>query len=592
MRKSKFILFLAISLPLFYSCGDSFLDKPAQGALSDAQLANRAGLDAVLTGAYAALDGARQDNQNFSGSNAWEAAPDNWVYGSVAGGDAHKGSDGSDQPAIDAIARYLVDPSNGYLNSKWRTLYEGITRANSVLVLVKLAKDITEDEAKSFEGQARFLRGHYYFELRKMFKHVPWIDETTTDFNQPNTEEIWPKIEADFLFAYQNLPATHSQVGRVNKWAAGSYLAKTYLYEKKYNEAKPVFDDVIANGVTSNGLKYGLTDNYEDNFNPAVENNKESIFAIQQVANDGTNMIGNANNGGMLNFPYNSPFRCCGFYQPSQDLVNSFRTSATGLPFLDTYNTNAVKSDMGIKSDQAYTPDAGSLDPRLDWTVGRRGIPYLDWGLHPGASWVRDQSYSGPYAPKKNVYWQVTQDKYADQHTWAPGTAINILVIRYADVLLMAAEVEAQLGNLDQAQAYVNQVRARAANPASYVYQYKDNSAPLTGFSTTPAADYNVSQYPAGNFAANGQAYALKAIYFERKLELAMEGHRFFDLVRWGIAEATLDAYLAYESKITGDLKGGDFTAPQDEYYPIPQRQIDLQMVNGKSTLTQNDGYK
>ncbi|MDJ1503819.1 RagB/SusD family nutrient uptake outer membrane protein [Xanthocytophaga agilis] len=602
MKKAKFIvtLVIAASIPLFYSCGDNFLDKPAQGALNNVQLGTRAGVDALLTGAYAALDGSRQDNQNFSGSNSWEAAPDNWVYGSVAGGDAHKGSNGADQPAIDGIAKFITDPSNGYLNSKWRTVYEGVSRANSVLVFLKVATDVTPDEAKSFEAQARFLRAHYYFELKKMFNNVPWIDENTIDytkptpesFNVPNTEDIWPKIEADFLYAYQNLPETQSQVGRVNKWAAGAYLAKAYLYQKKYTEAKPVFDDVITNGVTSNGLKYGLTDNYEDNFNPAVENNKESVFAIQQVANDGTNTIGNANNGGMLNFPYNSPFRCCGFYQPSQDLVNSFRTNATGLPFLDNYNGNAVKSDMGIKSDQAFTPDEGSLDPRLDWTVGRRGIPYLDWGLHPGANWVRDQSYGGPYAPKKNVYWQATQDKYADQHTWAPGTAINILVIRFADVLLMAAEVEAQLGNLDKAQTYVNQVRARAANPASFVYQYKSNSAPMTGFSTTPAANYNVSQYPAGNFATNGQAYALKAIYFERKLELAMEGHRFFDLVRWGIAETTLNAYLTYESTVTSDLTGGKFTAPQDEYYPIPQRQIDLQTVNGTSTLTQNEGYR
>ena len=179
----------------------------------------------------------------------------------------------------------------------------------------------------------------------------------------------------------------------------------------------------------------------------------------------------------------------------------------------------------------------------------------------------------------------------SDCESWAPGTAINVLVIRFADVLLMAAEVEAQLGNLEQAQAYVNEVRARAANKAGWVYQYIDPAKPLEGFSTAPAANYNVAVYPLGAFSAMGQANALEAIYFERKLELAMEGHRFFDLVRWGIAEQTLNNYINYESTVTSDLGGGRFTAGQDEYYPIPQRQIDLQTTSGKSTLTQNPGY-
>lgn len=592
--KYRLALVAAISLLLFNSCGKEFLEKPVQGALNDQLVSNKAGVEALLIGAYAALDASMQDNQNFSGTNAWEAAPDNWVYGSVAGGDAHKGSNGADQPAIDAIAKFISDPSNGYFNSKWRAVYEGVSRANAVLFFLKQAKDVSKEDANKIKAQARFLRGHYYFELKKMFNNVPWIDETTTELNQPNITDIWANIEKDFQYAYDSLPLTQPQVGRVNKWAAGAYLGKTYLYQKKYAEAKAVFDPVILSGTTSNGLKYNLVPNFSDNFNPAVENREESVFAIQQVANDGSNMLGNSNNGDMLNFPYNSPFRCCGFYQPSQDLVNSYRTNpVTGLPLIDTYNAQAVKNDMGISSKQpGFVPDAGSLDPRLDWTIGRRGLPYLDWGPHPGESWIRDQSYSGPYAPKKNVYWQATQDKYADQHSWAPGTAINIMVIRFADVLLMAAEVEAQLSNLEQAELYVNRVRARAANPASLVYQYKDATKPTDGFTTTPAANYNVEQYPAGYFVGLGKDAALKTIYFERKLELAMEGHRFFDLVRWGIAETTLNTYISYESKITGDLQGGKFTTGQDEYYPIPQRQIDLQRVGGKSVLTQNNGYK
>lgn len=577
---------------LLYSCKDNFLQQPALGALSDQVLTNAKGVQALLVGAYAALDGMDGDASALGGGNAWEVSPDNWIYGSLVGGEAHKGSDGSDQASIDPIVKFIADPSNGFFNSKWKAVFEGITRANTVLRVLKNVTDLSETDRTNIEAQARFLRAHYYFDLKKMFNKVPWVDETMTDYNQPNTADIWPNIEADFKFAYENLPETQSDVARANKWAAGAYLAKTYLYQHKYTEAKAVFDPVISQGKTTNGLAYGLLPKFSDNFNPATENGPESVFAIQNVANDGTSTIANANQGDMLNFPYNGPFSCCGFYQPTQDLVNSFRTDANGLPYLDDYNQHAVKNDMGLTSDDPFTPDAGPLDPRLDWTVGRRGIPYLDWGNHPGQSWVRAQSYGGPYAPKKNVYWRATQSQYSDQNSWAPGSAINTMIIRFSDVLLMAAEVEAQLGNFATAQDYVNRVRARAANKEGWVYTYADAASPLNGFSAQPAANYVVAPYPTGAFAAQGKDYALKAIYLERKLELGMEGHRFFDLVRWGIAEQTLNAYFQYEGTITSDIRGGRFIAGTKDYFPIPQRQIDLSVQsNGGAVLTQNPGY-
>jgi hypothetical protein len=250
-----------------------------------------------------------------------------------------------------------------------------------------------------------------------------------------------------------------------------------------------------------------------------------------------------------------------------------------------------VKNDMGIASTDQFIPDQGTLDPRLDWTVGRRGIPYLDWGNHPGKTWIRDQDYGGPYSPKKNLYWQATQDQFYDGSSWAPGTAINYQLLSFSDVLLMAAECEAEVGSLDKAEEYVNRVRNRAGNKSGWVYKYANPSDPTAGNSDVPAADYYIKSYPTEKFASGGKDFALKAIYFERKLELAMQGHRFFDLVRWGIADKAINDYISYESKITTDLLIAHFTKGKNEYYPIPQSQIDLSTANGKSILIQNSGY-
>lgn len=589
MKKARYIITLSLfslaSIGLD-SCSKNFLDKPLLGNLTEDVLATEKGVTTLLIGTYAALDG-----QNVGGGT-WESSPTNWIYGSVAAGDAHKGSDAGDQPPINLIATGKSDPTNGFFNAKWRANYEGISRANAVLRVAEKATDMSPETKAMLTAEARFLRGHYYFDLKKMFNMVPWIDETTTEFKQPNTEDIWPKIEADFQYAYDNLGDNAPAIGRVNKWAAAAYLGKTLLFEKKFGEAIPVFTAIIANGKNSAGVKYGLTDRFEDNFDPANKNNKETVFAVQMVAKAGTGDISSGNAGEMLNFPYgDSPFGCCGFYQPTVDLVNSYRTDADGLPFIDTYNSEVVKHDQGIESSTAFTTYTGRLDPRLDWTAGRRGIPYKDWGNHPGKKWIRDQNFAGPYAPKKNVYWQVTQDKFSDRISWAPGSAINIHIIRYADVLLMAAEAEAQAGSLTTAMSYVNQVRERAGKPESMVYKYNDDSDPLAGFSTDLAANYVVGQYPAGSAVFASKESALKAIYFERKLELAMEGHRYFDLVRWGIAPTEMAKFFTYESQWTSDIDGGTFTANKNEYYPIPQAQMDLSSTGGTPTLTQNQGY-
>ncbi|MET3500839.1 hypothetical protein ABIC45_002451 [Mucilaginibacter rubeus] len=592
MKAKKLISIALLSTLSLGACKKSYLDKPINGALEPQFLETESGANELLVGAYAVLDGQQGGDAAVGGGGAWEASPDNWVYGGVVGGDASKGSIAGDQQPIEPMMKYNADASNGFFDSKWRADYEGVSRTNNTIKITNKVTSISASNKTNILAQARFLRAHYYFDLKKMFNNVPYLDETTTDINQPNNTDIWPKIEADFKYAYDNLPNTQTEVGRANKWAAGAYLGKTYLYEHKYAEAKVVFDAVIAQGVTSDGKKYALNAKFNDNFRTATNNSAESVFAVQAAANTDPNGPSQANNGDMLNFPYgnSSPFSCCGFYQPSIDLVNHFRTnSATGLPYLDDYNSHAIKTDMGLASADDYTPDAGTIDPRLDWTAGRRGIPYLDWGLHPGADWIRDQQYGGPYSPIKNVYGQAEQDVNGDNTSWAPGSGINYNIIRYADVLLMAAEVEAQVGSLDKAESYVNMVRNRAANPEGFVHKYKDNDDPTAGFTTQAAANYKVSPYPGGAFASKD--FALKAIYFERKIELAMEGHRFFDLVRWGIADTELNAYIAYQSTLTNDVKGGKFIKGKSEYFPIPLVEIDLSAKGGTPQLKQNPGY-
>jgi len=171
-----------------------------------------------------------------------------------------------------------------------------------------------------------------------------------------------------------------------------------------------------------------------------------------------------------------------------------------------------MPSDEGILSTQPFTPYSGPVDPRLDWTVGRRGIPYLDWGVMPGHDWIRNQGFAGPYIGKKTSLYKSMVSSEEDA-SWGNLTSVNYTFMRLSDVILMAAECEVEVGSLDQAQTYVNMIRIRAANPAGFV----------TKPDGTPAANYVVKNYPPGFFLAQGQANARTYVQFERKIELAME---------------------------------------------------------------------
>lgn len=573
---------------LLYSCKDSFLDVEPAGTLNQQLLATSLGLEASLIAAYSQVNG-RANRM---------ASPSQWVWGSIRGGDANKGTDPGDFSDINPIQRYEALPTQGVISDLYTGSYEGVARTNSVLRLVKLAPAETtaqQDQILSVTAQARFLRAHFYFQLKRAFNDTPYVDENidvkgggveTGIEKVKNDQDLWPKIEADMQFAYANLPETQAQVGRVNKWAAAAYLAKIYMYQNKFTEAKDLYDLMInpADGTgkvkTTNGKTWGLVAKYQDVFKASNDNNEESVWAYQAAANTGS--VNNANPEFDLNWPYNTgpdgPGNCCSFFQPTFELGNSFRTDAGGLPLLDgSYNTgaNQLKTDMGLESGDAFTPDAGNLDPRIDHSIGRRGIPYLDWQKFPGKSWIRNQPNAGPYETKKYAYYKSDLGSLQDNSTWTPGyTAINYTIIRYADVLLMAAEAEIEVGSLATALVYINKVRSRAA-------------ASILMDGAVPAANYVINTYA----TLGTQTEARAIVRFERKLELSGEGHRFFDLMRWGAdGKALLNAFIAYEKDKypSGAYAGISFTNNQDEFLPLPQSQIDLL---GADILKQNPGF-
>jgi hypothetical protein len=574
------------ALLITFSCDESYLEIAPYGSVSEATLSNEQGLDKLLIGAYSLLDGGGTVGGNYLGG-----------LGRLRGGDEVTQGTETGPSIFNAM---LFTSADGDIWSKWRNLYSAVNRSNDVLRMIPKVEDSTPEKLLEIEAEARFLRGVYYLYLGMFFKNVPWIDESITygdkNYFVPNTESIFPRIESEFSFAADNLTETKSQVGRANKWAAKSFLAKTYMFQNKFSEAKAVLDDVIANGQTSNGLKYKLLNHYNDNFIARTKNGSEAVFTVQMSVNDGTTS-GNGNPMDQYNGTYGGPATCCyGWAQPTFDYVDVFQTDAvTGLPLIDTYQNIPVPHDNGIDSNQPFTPYAGTLDSRLDWTVGRRGIPYRDWGVHPGKAWVRNQFNSGPYNVIKNIVEQarVTSDRGTGGATNSPYN-----MIRFADVLLWAAECEVEVGSLAKAEEYVNMVRARAANPDGFVKTYVDPGNPTGGFTDTPAANYFVGLYT-GQFEANGKSYARKAVYFERRLELGQEWHRFFDMVRYDGRDFDLTARMNWLMDREGNeimnasnnWLRGEFIKGTHEYFPIPLNEIDLSVIDGKSVLVQNPGY-
>ena len=576
--KTIYKLFCALSIILgMMSCSKFLEEQVPQATLTQDEVKNPEYIDNVLISAYAGLVSIEDMNASFSLWNYDTRSDDAYVGG----------SDFSDGEPFHRLERSTgVMTTDWPFSSIWNRFYNYLSRVSLSLDILASA-DQENATIKQRTAEMKFLRAYGHFQLKRLFKKIPFVNKLNMeeeDYNNlSNTEytndEGWQQIINDLEDAYAVLPIVQAEKGRPTKAACAAFLAKVYLY-KAYRQ-----DDANSNqvtGINSDDLQkvveytnpalysgYGLEPDLHNNFRPEeqYENGKESLWAIQYSKNDGT-VYGN------LNFSYRLIVPCipkvhdsgCDFYKPSYNLVSAYRTNSDGLPLLD----NFAAVDYTVGSNQ-------TVDPRLFVTVGVPGTPYM---FNPGFmmaetnAWSRSGGTFGYFVSlKQNVDPSLTDSYlYLCDSQWA--SSMNRIVFRYADVLLMRAEAQAQLGQTADAIALVNQVRNRANGMIT-------NSV-VSNYPTKYGVHYAVGKYN-GSYSKDE---AMKIIKMERRLELAMESERFFDLVRWGDAATVLNKFYSIESEKMNFLSGSQFTANKNEYLPVPYEQ----MAASNGHYTQNCG--
>lgn len=543
MKKLTYTAIILSILLLAVSC--NFLDEDPQGFKDEKEIKKADQANSLVTAAYSAL-----------GNDHYDTPFSLWAYGNVRSDDAYKG--GSDINDISAFHYYEINtdtqPNFGEADRFWFQCYEAISRCNTALsVLKKLSTDDYADKDVRM-GEVYFLRGHFYFIMKTVFGHIPFVNEDlpVDDYDSvPNTlpnDEQWAWIVNDFTKAYELLPEKQPSVGRANKIAAAAYLAKIYLYKAyRQDERNNVtgIDDadlkkVLVYTQVAMNSSYGLEPDFAFNFLPGpYENGKEAIFSIQFSKDDGTK-FGRLNFSDVLSLPQG--LGCCDFHKPSQNLVNAFKTN-NGLPMFKSYNQNN------------FNPMTDNADPRLFHTVAMDGFPFkYDETLIYKNSWNRNPNVYGYFASlKENV--TPSCDCFVTMSPFYANTK-NRIVLRYADVMLFRAEALIELGMQDQALPIINEIRERARKSTGLI---------------TYAQRINISTYSSQGWT---QSYARQALRWERRLEMAMEGSRFFDLVRWGEADSVLNTFYKEESPRRDYYKNANFTKNKNEYIPIPSNQI------------------
>ncbi len=578
VRYFSFICVFASILLLFSSCED-FLREQPPGAAAGLVIISPEDVEAVLVGAYAYLRGRKM----FGGALCTD-----WTYGSTASDDAYYGLL-STFPSID---RYEMTPSHFFLVDRWGDCYEGVARANSTLLALwdnqKGDKPIGRQRALQIEAEAKLLRAWFHFQANKVFEKIPFIRTEAEHYplfpeQVPNTDPAWDQIEADLQFAIDNLPETppSNEPGRLHKYAAMAVKAHAHMYQNELNKAKPLLDDIINSG------RFELAPEFWHNYDMTHENNKESIFEIQAAT---TSTAYSSVYPAGAAFFQKGPASCGGWglFQPSQCLFEAFQVTDEGLPVLDIEDREPLVHDNGLASSETFVPTDHLLDPRVDWTIARRGIDFLGWGINPGKDWIREQNWGGPYMTKK--YMHMKSESELNNYGSGFYNGKNYRMYRLSNILLWRAEVAVEEGDFEMARELVNMIRTRAKNSTPVMglcTSYASlNYNPVVDW-TKPAANYMVEPYPEGHEAFSGKEEARKAVRMEIRLEFATEGHRFFDLRRWGIDDEVLNDFIARDSEFRFFMRGAVYDPEKHDYWPIPRQVVEEQ----KGIITQDPAW-
>lgn len=585
--KLKNIFAIALTGLALSACSDDFLENKPQGSLSDGNMNDPSAVDLLVNGAYATF-GCR-----YADSNDPHLFPvTNWSYGEVRADNAYKGGGGeTDLWEIHDMETSRIQPNNGFLDGKWFNVYCGISRCNSAIrALRKVDESQNKDKATRI-AEVRVIRDHWYFELVRLFNRIPYMDidlpendYTSVRNDEFTREEHLDRIANDLLEAADDLPDSQSEIGLINRRIALAYAAKVKLYQAY--EQDPQTNAVIGINRTLmqevvdliNGIQgYDLLADFQQLDLLEYENGPESVFAIQFSKDDGSSGVGRINWSMLLNSMTGPgcPWQGDGFFLPSQDLINAYQTDANGLPVFD-YQDRPDYGKVVFDSNGGYSlgNTDGNVDPRLDFITGRPTIRYKTFEDRACGLWVRNSDVYGYNNTKR--FWLSPESKDAEQGWPWGASALNWQIIRYADLLLYKAEALIELGGsgLEEARTLINRVRARAMN-SSYVKDFNDPSK--------DAANYKIGLYPAAGWT---QDYARQALRTEMRLEKAMEGERFFDLVRWGIAKETMNNFFAAEKDNRIYYQNVSFETGE-EYFPIPVAQYNF----SGGIYVQNPGY-